>query len=153
MDVAILRLFTAYGPRQRPNLAFYSFLERIIARKPISIFGDGGSVRDYTFISDIVAGICACIVREIGFEIFNIGASQPVTLLEVVRLLEQETNAEALINYLPMQAGDMLVTSADISKARTKLGYNPQVSIQQGIRLFVKWYLEQSKTLNFPLNS
>jgi len=140
MDVVMLRFFTVYGPRQRPNLAIYRFTDLICAGKPIQLFGDGTTARDYTYITDILDGIIACTERDFGFAIFNLGESQPVTLIHLVELIEAALGRKAIIDKQSIQPGDMHVTFADISKARAKLNYNPQVTIEQGINLFTEWF-------------
>ena len=142
MDVAMLRFFTVYGPRQRPDLAIHKFAKLIAAGKPIPVFGDGSTARDYTYITDIVDGVMACVERKFGFEIFNLGESQTVTLNRLIELLEQSLGRKAIIECLPAQAGDVPITYADISKSRRMLGYAPQVKIEQGIPLFVEWLKE-----------
>jgi len=140
MDVAMLRFFTVYGPRQRPDLAIHKFCALIHAEKPIPVFGDGASARDYTYITDILQGIIACTRQEFGFEIFNLGESDTVTLSRLIGLLESALGKPAKINRLPLQPGDVPLTCADISKARSKLGYHPSTKIDQGIPLFVDWF-------------
>jgi len=143
MDMVMLRFFTAYGPRQRPDLAIHKFAALIHAGKPIPVFGDGSTARDYTYIADIVDGVVACAQREFGYEIFNLGESQTVTLSHLIELLEAALGKKAIIDRQPLQAGDVPITFADISKARVKLGYNPRVKIGQGIPLFVDWFLKR----------
>jgi UDP-glucuronate 4-epimerase len=145
LDVVMLRFFTVYGPRQRPDLAIHKFARLIRAGKPIPVYGDGSTARDYTFISDILEGIMACTVREFGYEIFNLGESQTVTLNRLIELLENALGYKAIIDRQPLQPGDVPVTCADISKARRKLGYHPRVKIEQGIPLFVDW-IKQSES-------
>ena len=140
MDVTMLRLFTVYGPRQRPDLAIRKFATLIQAGKPIPVFGDGNMERDYTYITDTLDGIIACTQKEFGFEIFNLGESQTVKLSRVIELLEAALGRKAVIDRQPQQAGDVPVTFADITKARARLGYNPQVKIEAGIRLFIDWF-------------
>ena len=140
MDVAMLRFFTVYGPRQRPDLAIYKFAKLITAGKPIPVFGDGTASRDYTFVTDTLDGIIACTQREFGFEVFNLGESQTVTLSRLIELLEISLGKKAIIDRQPLQPGDVPITYADISKARAKLGYHPHVKIDDGIPLFVKWF-------------
>ena len=135
----MLRFFTVYGPRQRPDLAIYKFALLISAGKPIPVFGDGSSARDYTYISDILDGIMACTRKEFGYEIFNLGEAQTVTLNRLIELLEEAIGKKALIERHPPQPGDLPITCADISKARRKLGYDPQVKIEHGLRLFIDW--------------
>jgi UDP-glucuronate 4-epimerase len=140
LDVAVLRLFTVYGPRQRPDLAIRKFATLIQAGKPIPVFGDGSMARDYTYVTDTVDGIIAATQKQFGFEIFNLGESQTVTLARLVELLEAALGKKAVIDRQPLQAGDVPVTFADIAKARARLGYNPQVKIETGIRLFIDWF-------------
>ena len=140
MDVTMLRLFTVYGPRQRPDLAIRKFATLIHADKPIPVFGDGSMARDYTYITDTVDGIIACTQKEFGFEIFNLGESQTVKLGCLIELLEAALGRKAVIDRQPQQPGDVPVTFADITKARARLGYNPQVKIEPGIKLFIDWF-------------
>jgi UDP-glucuronate 4-epimerase len=140
MDVAMLRFFTVYGPRQRPDLAIYKFAKLISAGKPIPVFGDGSAARDYTFVSDTVDGILACTKKEFGFEIFNLGESETISLSRMIELLESALGKKAIIDRQPLQAGDVPITFANISKAREKLGYNPKVKFENGIKLFAEWF-------------
>jgi UDP-glucuronate 4-epimerase len=140
LDIAMLRFFTVYGPRQRPDLAIYKFANLILRGKPIPVFGDGSTARDYTFIDDIVAGIVACTQKSFGFEVFNLGESQTVKLNYLIELIENTTGRKATIDRQPAQPGDVPLTYADISKAKRMLGYNPSTSIEKGIPLFVDWY-------------
>ncbi len=144
LDVAALRFFTVYGPRQRPDLAIHKFARLIHAGKPIPVFGDGSTARDYTFISDILEGIMACTQREFGFEIFNLGESQTVTLNRLIELIEKAMGQKAIIDRRPLQPGDVPLTYADISKARQKLSYQPRVKIEEGIPLFVQWFKQNA---------
>lgn len=139
LDIVMLRFFTVYGPRQRPDLAIHKFARLIEAGQPIPVFGDGSTARDYTFISDILQGILACTRREFGYEIYNLGESQTVPLTRLIELLETALGKRAVIDRQPCQPGDVPLTCADISKAREQLGYNPQVKIERGIPLFVDW--------------
>jgi len=140
MDVVMLRFFTVYGQRQRPDLAIYKFAELMTAGKPMPVFGDGGTARDYTFISDTLDGIIACTKKEFGFEVFNLGESQTVKLSRLIELLEDALGKKAIIDRLPMQPGDVPITFADIAKAQAKLGYAPRVKIEPGIKMFAKWF-------------
>jgi UDP-glucuronate 4-epimerase len=139
MDIAMLRFFTVFGPRQRPDLAIHKFARRIVAGEPIEVFGDGSTARDYTYISDIVDGIMACAERSFGFEIINLGGSHPVTLSHLIELLENALQKRAKIKRLPNQPGDVPRTWADVSKAAKLLNYAPKVGIEDGIRQFVDW--------------
>jgi len=140
LDVVMLRFFTVYGPRQRPDLAIHKFARLITAGKKVPVFGDGSTARDYTYIDDILSGIMACTQKEFGYEIFNLGESQTVSLSRLVELLELALGTKAIIERLPSQPGDVPYTCADISKAAAKLGYQPSVKIERGIPLFVDWF-------------
>src|SRR5579859_443547 len=145
MDVTMLRFFTVYGPRQRPDLAIHKFAKLISAGKPIPVYGDGSTARDYTYISDIVDGMIACAEGKFGYEIFNLGGSETVTLARLIELLEKSLGRKAVIERLPEQPGDVPLTYADITKSRKFLGYSPKVKIEQGIPLFVEWFKRQDK--------
>ncbi len=140
LDVAMLRFFTVYGPRQRPDLAIHKFTKLIDAGKPIPVFGDGSTARDHTFVTDILEGVMAFTRQEFGFEIFNLGESQTVKLSELIALIESALGKQAIIDRQPLQPGDVPVTYADISKARRVLGYQPKIKAHQGIPLFVDWF-------------
>jgi UDP-glucuronate 4-epimerase len=140
LDLAMLRLFTVYGPRQRPDLAIHKFARLMAAGKPIPVFGDGSTARDYTYVTDTVDGVLACTRQEFGYEIFNLGESQTVTLSRLIELLEQHLGTKAAIDWQPLQPGDVPITYADISKAQSRLGYAPQVKIEEGIPRFVEWF-------------
>jgi UDP-glucuronate 4-epimerase len=139
-----LRFFTVYGPRQRPDLAIHRFTENIWHGKPVRMFGDGSTRRDYTYVSDITTGIMAAInYRSSMYEIINLGNNKPVYLRDLIQTIESELGRKAVIEQLPEQPGDVPVTFADISKAEQLLGYRPKVSLQEGIRAFCQWYLEK----------
>ncbi len=140
MDVAMLRFFTVYGPRQRPDLAIYKFARLITEGKPIPVYGDGSSSRDYTYITDILQGILACTEREFGYEIFNLGESDAVPLSRLIELLERALGRRAVIERLPPQPGDVPHTRAEVAKARARLGYQPAVRMEEGIGLFIEWF-------------
>lgn len=132
-----------YGPRQRPDLAIHKFARLITDGKPIPVFGDGSTARDYTYITDILDGILACTRQEFGYEIFNLGESQTVTLSRLIELLETALGRKAVLNRQPVQPGDVPITYANIEKARARLGYAPSVKIARGIPLFVEWFRRQ----------
>jgi UDP-glucuronate 4-epimerase len=145
LDVAMLRFFTVYGPRQRPDLAIHKFTRLIHGGKPIPVYGDGSTARDHTYISDILEGIIACTRHEFGFEIFNLGESQTIRLDRLIELIETAVGKKAMIERQPLQPGDVPLTYADIGKARKKLGYNPQIKAEKGIPLFVDWFLKNNQ--------
>lgn len=140
MSVVCLRFFTVYGPRQRPDLAIRKFMEMIDAGRPIPVFGDGSSGRDYTYVSDTVAGILAAMDYDCRFDVFNLGNSSPVTLAELIAAIENAVNRRAEIRRLPEQPGDVPITYADIRKAQRLLGYAPRTSLPEGLRELVTWY-------------
>ncbi|MEM4389304.1 MAG: SDR family NAD(P)-dependent oxidoreductase [Candidatus Micrarchaeia archaeon] len=142
IPVTVLRLFTVYGPRQRPDLAIHKFVRLISEGKEIPVFGDGSMKRDYTYIDDIVQGILAALEKPFSFEIFNLGGSRTVSLNELITLIEKNVGKKAKITHLPPQPGDVPITYADISKARRMLGYEPRTSIDEGIKKFVRWFRE-----------
>jgi UDP-glucuronate 4-epimerase len=140
-----LRFFTVYGPRQRPDLAIHKFAKLISEGKPIPVFGDGSTRRDYTFIDDIIAGVRAGIEYDkTEYEVINLGESRTVELRELISLLEKELGMNAIIDRQPLQPGDVPQTFADVTKARRILGYDPRVQIEEGIHRFVQWWRNQS---------
>ncbi len=141
LDVAMLRFFTVYGARQRPDLAIHKFARLMRAGKPIPLFGDGSTARDYTYIDDIVDGVLGCTRREFGFEVFNLGESHTVTLARLVELLEHALGIKPLIDRQPPQPGDVPLTYANVDKAKRMLGYNPSTTIEAGLAKFAEWFL------------
>ncbi len=135
-----LRFFTVYGPRQRPEMAIHKFTRLIDEGKPIPMFGDGTSERDYTYISDIIQGVTAALDRLEGYQIINLGESQTISLRDLIALIERALGKKARIERLPNQPGDVRRTFADIGRARERLGYAPAVPVEEGIPLFVEWY-------------
>ncbi|MGZ8524617.1 MAG: GDP-mannose 4,6-dehydratase [Chitinophagaceae bacterium] len=143
-----LRLFTVYGPRQRPDLAIHQFYNLIKAKQPVNLFGDGSTKRDYTFVSDIVSGIIAAInYKGEGYDIFNLGNSMQVPLIRMINILEDCLQTKAMINWQDEQPGDVSQTYADISKASGLLNYHPKVDFEDGIRQFVEW----KKNMEMPV--
>jgi UDP-glucuronate 4-epimerase len=141
LQVVALRFFTVYGAGQRPDLAIHKFTRLIDEGKPIPVFGDGSTRRDYTYIDDIIQGVMAAVAYEsTPYEIFNLGESQTTELSILIALIEESLGKKAIIDRQPMQPGDVSVTYADISKARQLLGYNPTTKIPEGIPRFVEWY-------------
>ena len=144
MNVVCLRFFTVYGPGQRPDLAIHKFTDSIYRGKSIPQFGDGSTRRDYTYVDDIVQGVLGALRYEgPKFDIFNLGENQTTTLSELILEIEKALGKKAIIERLPEQQGDMPLTAADITKARSLLGYNPQTKIREGIPKFVEWYLSR----------
>jgi UDP-glucuronate 4-epimerase len=143
MNIACLRIFTAYGPRQRPEMAIYKFTRLIEQGENIPIYGDGSSRRDYTYIDDLIEGILAVMHHHKGFEIYNLGESQTTSLNELIRLIEEAFGKKANVEMLEPQPGDVSITYADISRAERKLGYHPKIKIEEGIKRFVEWYKKE----------
>ncbi len=141
-----LRFFTVYGPGQRPDLAIHQFFHRIANGEPITVYGDGRSQRDYTYIDDIVKGVCAAIdYTQSDFEIINLGNHRAITLADLITAIEDTCGRKALINRQPMQDGDVLQTFAQITKARTLLGYQPTTTLKQGLAAFYRWYQDNQQ--------
>jgi UDP-glucuronate 4-epimerase len=145
LPVISLRFFTVYGPRQRPDLAIHKFTALMEAGKPVPIFGDGSTGRDYTFVDDIVAGVLAALDYSFPpagppFDIFNLGNSHPVKLKELVDMLERATGKKAIRDAQPLQPGDVPLTWADVSKSARLLGYKPATPLEDGLKKFVAWY-------------
>lgn len=141
-----LRFFTVYGPRQRPDLAISKFTRLILEGKPIPVYGDGSTMRDYTYVDDIVSGICSAISYDkTDYEIINIGGGEPVTLNEMIATIENELGKKAIIDRQPMQPGDVNKTVCDYFKAKLLLGYEAKTSFREGIHKFIQWYLGQKQ--------
>jgi UDP-glucuronate 4-epimerase len=145
ISIYCYRFFTVYGPRQRPEMAIHKFTRLITEGKPIEIFGDGTSSRDYTYVDDIVDTITSNLENVKGYEIINLGNSKPVKITELIKLIEKAANKKAQVKYADMQAGDVLATYADILKAKKMLKYNPKTSIEEGINKFMLWYVDSRK--------
>ena len=143
-NITCARVFTAYGPRQRPDLAIRKFAERIVRDEALPVFGDGSAVRDFTFVGDLVDGLVRAIDTELGFSILNFGAGRTVSVLEVIETLERALERKARIEWLPPQTGDVSRTWSDTSAARAALGYAPSVTLEEGIARFVAWLRAQS---------
>lgn len=144
-----LRFFTVYGARQRPDLAIHKFSKLIYEGKPIPVFGDGSTRRDYTFVDDIIQGVRAAIdYDKTNYEIFNLGESQTIELSKLIELLEKSLGKKAIIERKEMQPGDVPITFADISKSRELLNYNPTTKIEDGIPKFVEWFLASNSQIN-----
>jgi UDP-glucuronate 4-epimerase len=141
-----LRFFTVYGARQRPDLAIHKFARLIAAGRPIPVFGDGTTERDYTYVDDIISGVVAALDYDATpFEVINLGESETVTLNRLIELLEDALGAKAQIERHPLQPGDLPRTHADIGKARRLLGYHPTTPVEQGIRKFAEWFKSQGE--------
>ena len=148
INIACLRFFTVYGPRQRPDLAINKFTKLIDEGKPIPFYGDGTTSRDYTFVDDIVDGVEKALAwvcsDERLYDIFNLGESRPVELCRLVEIIEREIGKSARLEMLPLQPGDVARTYADLTKSTAILGYRPTTTIEDGVRAFVDWYRKNS---------
>lgn len=140
LNISGLRFFTVYGPRGRPDMAPFKFIDRVSRGVEIQQFGDGSSSRDYTYISDIVDGIVRALDRPHKYEVFNLGKGSGTSLKEFIGLVQKHTKKEAIIKVMPDQPGDVPYTCADVSKALNMLGYKSKVSFEEGIRRTVEWY-------------
>ena len=151
ISITCLRLFTVYGPRQRPDLAIHKFAKLIEQNKPIPIYGDGTMSRDFTYIDDIIDGTTAAIEQLVtpptshSFNIYNLGESKPITVNNLIVEIEKALGKKAIKEYLPPQPGDVERTYADITKAKRQLGYNPTTTIQEGLAKFTNWLKKQSQ--------
>jgi len=144
MDICMLRFFTVYGPRQRPDLAIHKFAKLMQKNQAITVFGDGTTSRDYTYVDDTVEGVIACTEHEFGYEIINLGESQTIELNRLIELIESAIEIKAEINHQPVQPGDVPITYANIEKAQRLLGYNPKTQIEDGIPKFVEWFRQHN---------
>ena len=142
IPIAALRFFTVYGPRQRPEMAIHKFTRLMASGKPIPMYGDGTSRRDYTYIDDIVDGIVASLEADYDFEIFNLGNSETVELRPLIELIGEKMGITPQIDQQPEQPGDVPITYADITKSKKMLNYEPEVPIEEGVGEFVEWYRE-----------
>ena len=139
MSITCLRFFTVYGPRQRPDLAIHKFAKLIEQDKPIPVYGDGSMMRDFTYIDDIVNGIVAAMGRCDGFNIYNLGESEPITVNDLIAEIEKALGKKAVKQFQPPQPGDVERTYADVTKAIKELAYQPSTSIRAGLKQFAAW--------------
>lgn len=141
--VTMLRFFTVYGPRQRPDMAIHKFTRAILRGEPVPMFGDGETRRDYTYIDDIIDGVVRCVDTPFDYEIFNLGEHHTTTLRDLIAIIEKAAGKSAVIDRKPAQPGDVEITYADISHARERIGYNPRFGMEEGVRCFLDWYRAQ----------
>jgi UDP-glucuronate 4-epimerase len=142
MDVACLRFFTVYGPRQRPEMAIHNFTRMIAEGEELPMYGDGSTARDYTYIDDIIQGLRAIEKNFSGYHILNLGESETTTLRRLIEMISESLDCKPHIRQLPLQPGDVELTCADITAARA-LGYQPTTPIREGIGKFVAWFRQQ----------
>jgi UDP-glucuronate 4-epimerase len=148
IPTVILRFFTVYGPRQRPEMAIHKFTRLMKNDKSIPVYGKGNSSRDYTYIDDIIEGIIKSMKIKSGIEIFNLGNSKTIRLKELIKIIGKNLKAVPKLKELPFQQGDVPITFADISKSKKVLGWSPEISINEGVKKFIKWYNEKEEFLN-----
>jgi UDP-glucuronate 4-epimerase len=144
IPVTGLRFFTVYGPWGRPDMAYYTFTRDILAGRPISVFNHGDMMRDFTYIDDIVSGVLSAIDRESPCAVYNLGNNTPERLGTFIEIIENSLGVKGIKKMVPMQAGDVLSTYADISLSQRELGFSPKTSLAQGIPKFVEWYRSYS---------
>jgi len=140
LNTTVLRFFNVYGPRNRPDMAHFKFTKKIFEGEPIPKYGDGSTSRDYTYIDDIIEGVVACLDKQLGFEIINLGHNQPITLNEMIETLEKTISKKAKIDQKPIPKGDALRTYADISKAKKILNWQPTTPYKEGVEKLIDWY-------------
>jgi len=145
MSVYCFRFFTVYGPRQRPEMAIHKFIRQILGGENIEIYGNGSSSRDYTYIDDIISGILSSLDRIKNFEVINLGNSNTVKLIDLIKMIESVTGRKAHLKFTKNQPGDVFMTYADIRKAKKMLEYLPKTNIKEGLVKFIKWYKEKKK--------
>lgn len=144
IPTACLRFFTVFGPRQRPEMAIHKFVRMTLDGEPLPFFGDGTTRRDYTYVDDIIDGVVRAIDRCEGYEVYNLGESRTTSLAELVELIGEACGRTPELDRQPMQPGDVVITYADVSKAREKLGYDPHTTVAEGLERFVAWYRQRS---------
>ena len=150
LNITMLRFFTVYGPRQRPDMAIYKFTKLITEGEPVPMFGDGTTARDYTYIDDIVDGVVKAIDSPFRYEIFNLGEHHTTTLRDLIDMIARHVGKPAKIDQQPLQPGDVTITYADVDHARDLLGYQPSVDMEEGVRKFVEYYRKQYEDRQSP---
>ena len=140
-----LRFFTVYGPWGRPDMALFLFTDAILNDRPINVYNYGRMKRDFTYVDDVVEGTMAALEKPFAYEVFNLGNSDPIELMDFIGIIEEELGREAQKNLMPLQPGDVLETSADIGKSKDMLGFSPKTPIREGIKKFLAWYREYYK--------
>ena len=146
LNISLLRFFTVYGPRQRPEMAIHQFVRNALKEEPIIVFGNGSTARDYTYIDDIIDGIIQSIESDDRYMIYNLGNSEPIKLSNLISTIAETTSIDPIIEYQEIPQGDVLQTYANINRAQDNLKYDPKTGIQDGISKFVKWYISMKNT-------
>jgi UDP-glucuronate 4-epimerase len=140
-----LRFFTVYGPWGRPDMALFLFTDAILNNRAINVYNYGRMKRDFTYVDDVVEGTIAALEKPFAYEVFNLGNSDPIELMDFIGIIEEQLGREAKKNLMPLQPGDVLETSADIGKSKDMLGFSPKTPIREGIKKFLAWYREYYK--------
>ncbi len=146
LNISLLRFFTVYGPRQRPEMAIHQFVRNAFKGEPIIVFGNGSTARDYTYIDDIIDGIIQSIESDDRYMIYNLGNSEPIKLSNLIKIIAETTGIDPILEYQEIPKGDVLQTFADINRAQNNFKYDPKTGIQDGISKFVKWYISMKNT-------
>ncbi|MCC6188966.1 MAG: GDP-mannose 4,6-dehydratase [Anaerolineales bacterium] len=139
VDVTVVRYFTVYGPAGRPDMSLFRFVQRVSEGRPITLYGDGSQSRDFTYVDDIARGTIAAL-RPVGYQVINLGSDKPVVLNDALRLVEQLTGRQAIVERQPAHPADVPATWANITRAGQVLGWEPRVSFESGVRALVEWY-------------
>lgn len=154
MDISVLRFFSVYGPKQRPDMAIASFTKKILADYQITLFdGNGNTARDYTYVDDIVEGILNNLKVLKGFEIYNLGSTEITSLIDLVRIIERVTNKKAKLSFAGRQKGDVAITYSNISKAAQKFNYRPKIKINEGVELYFEWLVKNKSTVSYEVRN
>jgi nucleoside-diphosphate-sugar epimerase len=141
LDISVLRFFTVYGPAGRPDMSMFRFVRAIVEGQPITVFGDGSQLRDFSYVDDIARGTIASL-KPCGYRVFNLGADSPVRLSTVIDVIERLSKAKAVIQYQPADCSDVPATWADVTRARSELGWQPSIFLEAGTQATIEWYLE-----------
>ena len=141
LDVSVVRFFTVFGPAGRPNMSIFRFIKWIHEEMPLQLFGDGSQTRGFTYVDDIATGVLLAL-NEVGYEIFNLGGHQNISISGLIEMIEEIVGKKALINELPAVTADMSASLADVTKAREQLGWEPKVSLQEGVQKAADWYFD-----------
>jgi len=149
ISITNLRFFTVYGPRGRMDMAPFIFMDAMYHDKPITVYGDGSMIRDFTFVDDIVNGVVGAIDNPLGYQIMNVGRGEPIVLADFIQIMETIVGKRASIQYVAGCAGDVPHTHANITKAQELIGYNPQVSVIDGLRKMYEWYQNEYLTIGY----
>ena len=147
LDVSVVRFFTVFGTAGRPNMSIFRFIKWIHEEMPLQLFGDGSQTRGFTYVDDISAGVVLAL-KEVGYEIFNLGGHQNISIIDLIRLIEEVVGKKATINELPAVTADMSASLADVTKAREQLGWEPKVSLEEGVRRAAQWYFDHYDLAN-----